>query len=75
MATRADEIQIERTGEIFSIASSEFRVTYPDGHVGTIWSPPWHEMSDADEEANARATAAKWFDAGTHKSQHSANHE
>lgn len=75
MVTRPEEIRVERTGEIFSIASSQFRVTYPDGHVGTIWSPPWHELDDAAEEAAARAKAAEWFDAGTHKSEHSANDE
>lgn len=61
------EIKIERTGEIFSMASSQFRVTYPDGHVGMIWSPPWHELNEEDEMKRAAEVAAEWFAAGTHK--------
>lgn len=58
---------IERTGNIFSFASTEFRVTYPDGHVGTIWSPPWHELDDAEEDAAALEAARKLWAADTHK--------
>jgi hypothetical protein len=60
-------ITVERTGRAFSLASSEFRVTYPDGHVGTLWSPPWHEMTDSEEEAEAlRVATEKWRD-GTYR--------
>ena len=62
-----DDLKIERTGNIFSFASTEFRVTYPDGHVGTIWSPPWHEMDDEEEDAAALEYARKMFAEGKHK--------
>ena len=39
-------IRIERTGEVFSFASTEYRVFYPDGTEWRLWSPPWHEMDD-----------------------------
>lgn len=59
---------IERTGEVFSFSSNEFRVTYPDGYVGTIWSPPWHEMTEEQETEEARKQAVKLFEQGEHKS-------
>ncbi len=59
-------IKIERTGNIFSFASTEYRVTYPDGVIGTVWSPPWHEMDDAEEDAAALAYAEKLFRDGKH---------
>jgi hypothetical protein len=62
----ADDIRIVRTGQGFSIASSEFSVTYPDGHVGSIWSPPWHDKSPDDEEAGALAYAKELFAKGAH---------
>lgn len=65
--TTDDGFRIERTGNVYSIASTEYRVTYPDGHVGTIWSPPWHDLDDDEEDAAALAAARKFFEAGTHK--------
>lgn len=61
------EIQISRTGRIYSFASTEYSVTYPDGHIGTIWSPPWHEMDDNEEDEAARRYAESLFRAGNHK--------
>lgn len=65
--TTDDGFRIKRTGNVYSIASTEYRVTYPDGHVGTIWSPPWHDLDDDDEDAAALKAARKFFEAGTHK--------
>lgn len=62
------EIGIRRTGNIYSIASSEFEVTYPDGSRGTVWSPPWHEMSPKEEEDAARQYASDLYSAGKHLS-------
>ena len=63
----SDGFTLKRTGNIFSFASTEFLVTYPDGHVGTIWSPPWHELDDAEEDAAALAAAKEMFQQGKHK--------
>lgn len=62
-------ICVEATGLVYSIASREFRVTYPDGSVGTIWSPPWHEMTPAEEESSARQYAMKLYAKGEHVAQ------
>ena len=61
------DIAIVRTGEIFSFASNEFEVTYPDGHVGKIWSPPWHEMDENEELVAAKQYASKLYMTGKHK--------
>lgn len=56
-------ISIERTGNTFSIASTEFLITFPDGTTETLWSPPWHEMDKELEDARALEHAAKlWAD-------------
>lgn len=60
-------IKIKRTGNIYSIASSEFEVTYPDGYVGKIWSPPWHEDSPEEEERKALEFANKLYSLREHK--------
>jgi hypothetical protein len=60
---------VERTGKVFGMASSEYRVTYPDGHVGTVWSPPWHELDDEQEDAAALDFARSLWRDGTHKNQ------
>lgn len=61
------DLAIRRTGNIFSIASSEFEVTYPDGFVGRIWSPPWHDLEPEDEERQALQVATQWFLEGRHR--------
>jgi hypothetical protein len=61
--------KVERTGNIFSIASSEFRVTYPDGHIGSVWSPPWHNMPPEEEEAAAVRYAKELFAEGRHRDE------
>jgi hypothetical protein len=61
-----DGFTLERTGNIFSFASTEYRVTYPDGHVGSLWSPPWHELDDDEEDSEALRTARRWFAEGIH---------
>lgn len=66
-------IKLERTGNIFSFASTEYQVTYPDGHVGTLWSPPWHEWNDNREDAEALKAAQKLFDEGKHKNEEPTN--
>lgn len=60
------DIIIQRTGKVFSIASSEFEVTYPDGVVGKIWSPPWHEMSPKEEEIAGKNYAEELYRNGMH---------
>lgn len=65
------DIKLERTGNVFSFASTEYRVTYPDGFVGTIWSPPWHEWDDDEEDARAMEYATAQWEARTHKDKKS----
>lgn len=65
------DFAIERTGEFFSFASNQFRVTYPDGYVGHIWSPPWHEKTAEEEQADARAFAEQLFRDGKHREEKS----
>lgn len=60
-------ICVEATGNIYSIASREFRVIYPDGSIGTIWSPPWHEMGEEDEIKEARRYAMQLYNQRKHK--------
>lgn len=57
-------IKIERTGRVFSIASTEYTVTYPDGSKQeSVWSPPWHDWDDEEEDARTLLWAAqKWVD-------------
>lgn len=63
------QLTVTRTGNVFSIASSEFNVTYPDGSEGVIWSPLWHEMTPAEEESAARQYAMKLYAKGEHVAQ------
>lgn len=48
-----NEIKVERTGRIYSIASSEYLVTFPDGTTRIIWSPPWNDFTPEEEDQNA----------------------
>jgi hypothetical protein len=48
-------IVVERTGRIYSYASVEFEVTYPNGTVETWWSPPWQEIDYADSAQDKAA--------------------
>lgn len=52
-------LKVERTGRIYSIASSEFLATFPDGTTNTFWSPPWHEWEAKSEERRAYLQALK----------------
>jgi hypothetical protein len=61
------KMKIERTEDIYSFASTKFLVTYPDGHVGTVWSPPWHELAPPEEEAAALEYAKGLYMKGEHK--------
>jgi len=60
-----DGFILERTG-MFLFASTAYRVTYPDGHVAVLWSPPWHELDDDEEGVEALKTARRWFAEGIH---------
>lgn len=51
--------KMERTGNIFSISSSEFLVTFDDGSTMKVWSPPWHENDPETEERLALEWAMK----------------
>lgn len=61
------DIKVERTEQEYSISSSQFKVTYPDGTVGFVWSPVWHDMSYPEEELAAFEYASKLFREGKHK--------
>lgn len=63
------QVSIKRTGRVFSIASSEFSVVYPDGSSGVVWSPPWHEMTPEEEESSARDYATNLYENGRHTSK------
>lgn len=52
---------VVRTGQAYSIASSEFLITYKDGTALSVWSPPWHDFSPEEEEKGAREYAEKEF--------------
>lgn len=52
-------LKVERTGKIYSIASSEFLATYPDGSTMTFWSPPFHEWDARCESRRAYLQALK----------------
>jgi hypothetical protein len=52
-------IRIERTGNTYSFASSEFLVTWPDGTCETVWSPPWHQWDKRHESKEAYRWAVK----------------
>ena len=43
------ELKIERTGNIFSIAATEYMVTFPDGTQENIWSGPWNDYDDEED--------------------------
>ena len=62
-----EQFSIRRTGNIYSIASSEFEITYPDGTIGKVWSPPWHELEPDDELEAALKYAQGLYQTGTHK--------
>ena len=65
--TTEDGFTLERTGNVFSFASTEYRVTYPDGHVGVLWSPPWHELSEQEEDLAALSAAREMYRKNIHK--------
>ncbi len=61
-----DGFNVERTDDIYSFASTKFIITYPDGHVGQLWSPPWHEWDDEEEDRRTLEAARKLFALGEH---------
>jgi hypothetical protein len=46
---------INRTGAVYSFSSVQWEVTYPDGFVGYIWSPPWSDLDYDDPQQDAGA--------------------
>lgn len=50
VSTPSGEIVVERTGRLYSFASTEYSAVYPDGSVEFVWSPPWHEWDDEEED-------------------------
>jgi len=54
-------VSVERTGNVYSIASSEFLVTFVDGTTMNVWSPPWNDMTPEEEEAGAVGYAEKQY--------------
>jgi hypothetical protein len=56
------ELRIERTGKVVSIASSEFRVYFPDGTEETFWSPVWHDWDEQTENNEAWKHAQEMWD-------------
>jgi hypothetical protein len=58
-------LKVERTGRQYSIASSEYLITFPDGTQETIWSPPWHEYTEEEEDKRTLYHAmCLWEDKG-----------
>jgi hypothetical protein len=56
-------IQIERTGRGYSIASSEYKVVFPDNTSQTIWSPPWNDYTEQEEDEHALEYASElWLE-------------
>lgn len=53
------EITVSRTGNTFSIASSEYEITFPDGHKELVWSPVWNGMTEEEEDEEACKLADK----------------
>lgn len=51
--------KVFRTGQIYSFASSQFLIIYPDKTFSTLWSPTWHELSKEEEFAKAEEMAVK----------------
>jgi hypothetical protein len=61
MTKRFEEVRVLKTGEIYSIASTEYIIIFPDGTGETLWSPPWHELSEEEEDIEAlRIAKEKW---------------
>jgi hypothetical protein len=52
-------IRVERTGDTWGIASSEFRVTWPDGTTETVWSSVWHNWDRRHESKHAYKWAVR----------------
>jgi hypothetical protein len=55
-------IKVERTGNTYGMASSEYLVTFPNEDSITIWSPPWNDFSPEEEDAGALEYATKLWD-------------
>lgn len=60
--------EVKRTGKVFSISGSEFEVTMEDGTIHILWSPPWHNMSEEEEEEKALQKAKEIHENGKIKS-------
>ncbi len=45
-------MRVKRTGNKYA-ASSEYLATLDDGTTETIWSPPWHELTEKKEDRRA----------------------
>lgn len=59
-------LTVEKTGNIFSMAGSEYKITFPDNSIQTLWSPPWHDFDPEVEDAGALKQAAViWFEKQT----------
>jgi hypothetical protein len=56
------KLKVERTGRQYSIASSEFLVTFPDGTTQTIWSPVWNDYTEKEEDLYALEYAKHLWD-------------
>ena len=46
-------LYVERTGNIFSIAGTEYIIKFPNGDITNVWSPLWNDYCDADEDLGA----------------------
>lgn len=61
-----NNLVVHRTSNSYSLSSNEFEVSYPDGYIGKIWSPPWHELSPEEEELKAKEYALNLYIEGKH---------
>jgi hypothetical protein len=64
-------LTVKRTGEKLTNhvgdAANGSRVTFPDGSTTTIWSPPWNQWNEAEEDRRALQYANQlWLERGNH---------
>jgi hypothetical protein len=56
-------ISVTRTGNIYSIASTEYIIIYPDGSTEKVWTPPWNDWDDEEEDSKTLEYAEKrWIE-------------
>ncbi len=64
----ANTIILKRTGAKYSFSSVQWEVTYPDGVISYIWSPPWSDLDydDPKQDEGALRYAQQQWEEKTH---------